>query len=75
LKKAQLQADAGNEEACMTELNTAKAALGKTPHSRGIGPRPGNLPGPRPFFWYARVLGANRLAERLACAPNGWSDE
>jgi hypothetical protein len=28
LKKAQLQADAGNEEACMTELNAAKASLG-----------------------------------------------
>jgi hypothetical protein len=28
LKKAQLAADAGNEETCMTELGTAKAALG-----------------------------------------------
>lgn len=28
LKKAQLAADAGNEEGCMTELNTAKHALG-----------------------------------------------
>ncbi len=28
LKKAQIHADAGNEEACMTELNAAKTALG-----------------------------------------------
>ena len=28
LKKAQLAADAGDEDACMTELGTAKAALG-----------------------------------------------
>ncbi len=28
LKKAQLAADAGDENACMTELGTAKAALG-----------------------------------------------
>jgi hypothetical protein len=28
LKKAQLAADAGDESTCMTELGTAKAALG-----------------------------------------------